>query len=294
MSDDATLPLTDEWPEEPQPQKGYVAESFGEFFGDRSWLLKSFLGGLVLLVPLLGSILVDGYGLRWMRLTAWRVDDGLPAIDNPEQLLKTGWRAFLVRLAWAVASLLPLTVLAIAAFAILSITSRDGDMTVATAFAGILTGIALLVTVIAVSLLASVAVVRSALYERFGAGLNLGEIRQMIRGNRRGFLAVVGVSLLGTLMVYLVESPIFLFTALSDNSSTSFGIAASALTWVWYIPTFMASFAAQMIALRAYGRWIREIGPSTLPAYETAPVEQQEDAWNSVVDSGEPFSDADD
>lgn len=294
MSDDVTPPFADEWPEEPEPKRGYVAESFGEFFGDRSWLLKSFLGGLVLLVPLLGLILVYGYGLRWMRLTAWGMDDGLPPFDKPEQALATGWRAFLVRLAWAVASLLPLTVLAVAAVAILSITSRDGDMTVVTAIAGLLVGIALLITVIAVSLLLGVAVVRSAMYERFGAGLNLREIRQMISANQRGFLAIIGVKVLGSLMIYLVESPIFLFTALSDNTSSSVGIAAFALTWVWYIPTFMAVFAAMMIGMRAYGRWIREIGPSTLPAYEMAPVEQQEDAWNFVVDSGEPFSDADD
>lgn len=72
---------------------------------DKGWVKPVLVLTLVGWIPILGQIVLMGYGLEWARLTAWGVD-AAPKQRGVDygKVLSTGGRAFLVSLSWGSSS----------------------------------------------------------------------------------------------------------------------------------------------------------------------------------------------
>ena len=101
-----------------------IGKSFSYVFEDQKWIEKVLIGGLVSLIPVLGSILLSGYFVELVRNVRQGEPEPLPAWDNWGDKLATGFKLFIIVLVW----MIPLLFLGMLAFfpAMLSGDSSDG------------------------------------------------------------------------------------------------------------------------------------------------------------------------
>lgn len=280
----------------PQPPRGYIAESFGTFFGDPTWLKRALVGMLVIAIPILGSIAVRGYSLRWMRETAWGGGDTLPVNPAAEGTLMGGLRVFWATIVWAfLATIVLLAGTFIGVLTYMPIAdSADSQLTskIAAAVVGTVFGLVGLAFFLVSVVLAEVGVGRIAIYQRATAGMPFAGLRAFYRLHASGFWRAFGTALLAGLPILALEIPVYLLME-SDLLPFPFSL----ITTLIYLPLYFLTFCASMISGRAYGRWLREIDPRTLPPLG---VEVAADGtWEAPParptpkPSNDPFSDAD-
>lgn len=175
---------------------------------DKGWMKPLCILALVGWIPILGQIVVLGYAYEWARLTAWGVD-ATPKQHGVDygKVLATGGRAFLVLLSMSIVIGILFApflggwtdeYLAFMPFSVGSLAWRVADNVDSLLGIGIL-GLAfglLVGTVIMACMM------RSTLYDSFGAGWRLDRIFQMIRRDAGGFLKVWVVAILGGFVVF--------------------------------------------------------------------------------------------
>jgi hypothetical protein len=280
----------------PTPPRGYIAESFGAFFADPTWFRRALIGMVVVAIPILGDIAVRGYGLGWMRETAWGGGERPPANPKAEDTLMGGLRVFWASIVWGfVAAVVLLALLIIGAVVYISVTeSADAPVAWMVAADIVITvlGLVGLAFFLVAGVLVEVGIARIAIYQRAAAGMPFAGLRAFYGLHARGFWRALGTSILASLPTTAIAIPLYFLTE-SDWLPFPF----SALAMLLYLPLYFLTFCASMISARAYGRWLREIDPRTLPSlgvdvaeggtWEAPPAAPRQEPSN------DPFSDAD-
>lgn len=167
---------------------------------DKGWVKPVLVLTLVGWIPILGQIVLMGYGLEWARLTAWGVD-AAPKQRGVDygKVLSTGGRAFLVSLSLGFVIALVLQVVFPGSLYMLFTGLTAGNaVSVATAMAsGAAMSILTMVASIAMGTFLQAATLRATLYDSFSAGWRLNRLFQMIGRDFSGFLKVLLVTLIG-------------------------------------------------------------------------------------------------
>ena len=167
---------------------------------DKGWVKPVLVLTLVGWIPILGQIVLMGYGLEWARLTAWGVD-AAPKQRGVDygKVLSTGGRAFLVSLSLGFVIALVLQVVFLGSLYMLFTGLTAGNaVSVATAMAsGAAMSILTMVVSIAMGTFLQAATLRATLYDSFSAGWRLNRLFQMIGRDFGGFLKVLLVTLIG-------------------------------------------------------------------------------------------------
>lgn len=167
---------------------------------DKGWVKPVLVLTLVGWIPILGQIVLMGYGLEWARLTAWGVD-AAPKQRGVDygKVLSTGGRAFLVSLSLGFVIALVLQVVFPGSLYMLFTGLTAGNaVSVATAMAsGAAMSILTMVASIAMGTFLQAATLRATLYDSFSAGWRLNRLFQMIGCDFGGFLKVLLVTLIG-------------------------------------------------------------------------------------------------
>lgn len=167
---------------------------------DKGWVKPVLVLTLVGWIPILGQIVLMGYGLEWARLTAWGVD-AAPKQRGVDygKVLSTGGRAFLVSLSLGFVIALVLQVVFPGSLYMLFTGLTAGNaVSVATAMAsGAAMSILTVAASIAMGTFLQAATLRATLYDSFSAGWRLDRLFQMIGRDFGGFLKVLLVTLIG-------------------------------------------------------------------------------------------------
>lgn len=248
--------------------KRYFSRSWAMLTRDRGWFKPLLVMSAANLVPVAGALGNKGYGLEWARLTAWGVDSA-PKQKGVKvgKCIASGWRGFVVSLVWGLVYLL--------------------IMIIAGVLENILPGLlgtlvsnllALASTLFAVvwSVVITAAEVRAAIYESIGAGLRFDSVFQMIKRDTNGFIRVVLISLVGTLifmvagfMMALVVAVMFVPTLiqLMSGDPNSYAIIATVATTIalatplivicGYAIAFVAN-GLRLLVVNAVGLWMRQ------------------------------------
>lgn len=202
---------------------------------DKGWVKPVLVLTLVGWIPILGQIVLMGYGLEWARLTAWGVD-AAPKQRGVDygKVLSTGGRAFLVSLSLGFVIALVLQVVFPGSLYMLFTGLTAGNaVSVATAMAsGAAMSILTMVASIAMGTFLQAATLRATLYDSFSAGWRLNRLFQMIGRDFGGFLKVLLVTLIGGaisgMYAFVVSLVLMLLAAGGVMSATAFvGLSGS-------------------------------------------------------------------
>ena len=168
--------------------EGFWSRSWSLLTRDEGWFKPLLVLAAAQMVPIVGAFGVSGYALEWGRLTAWGVD-AAPKQRNVDlgACIKTGARAFVVALGLGLAIGIIETVAA----------NIFGDIL------GGLISIAISMLGIVVVRIASL---RSAIYQRIGAGYQVDRIYDMIKRDFKGVLRLTGLIAVMYLVFVVVVS----------------------------------------------------------------------------------------
>lgn len=150
--------------------------SFTYMFRQRDWIGKVLVGGLLLLVPILGWLLVSGYIVRVVRNAA-HLSEQLPEWNDWGELLRDGLILFVGGLIYGVPG---------------ALLSRMGD------FGGFFSSI----WGIVVAVVLPAAIIRYSLKKDLGAFFDFKEIFAFIRENLSDYIVVI----LASLLAYVLAS----------------------------------------------------------------------------------------
>ncbi|MCX8024882.1 MAG: DUF4013 domain-containing protein [Thermanaerothrix sp.] len=174
--------------------------AFGFVFQDKDWLRKIIIPALVSLIPIIGQLIVLGWGLNVTRRVMAHDPEPLPDLDFGGDLAR-GFQAFVIGLVYA----LPIMVVSMVFGAFGGLIGAQGN--------DVSDALTLLYSLLSVcfglfSLIYGVllAVVLPAAYANFlakgslGAGLNFGEVFRLVRAAPGAYLLV----LVGSFVVGLI------------------------------------------------------------------------------------------
>lgn len=280
---------------------------------DKGWLKPLCVLALVGWIPILGQIVVFGYGFEWARLTAWGID-AAPKQHGVDygKVLATGGRAFLVFMSMMLAlalilglvfrdvivsSMLPVYIAFHSAGVSLPVDLGDGLR------AGLVDAMIALV----INGFAMAAVMRTTLYDSFAAGWRLDRICQMIARDPGGFCKMLFVSLVGGLVGFVYSALMFVLLGAAVAGGVlaffmgdphvlgyisgeyllaralSMGIGPIALIVVLVVAVLffygVVSIAMQLVAMNATGQWfcrfeVGHWGVSADPLPDGVPVKE--------------------
>lgn len=247
-----------------QPRR-YLAHAARDVFADRTWWKKALVGSVVELVPILGWMVVLGYNATWLRQTAWRADDGLPRLGNLGEYFREGWRAFVIRFVWG---LLGGVFLLLFACPVVGVLVAIGPLLRASKASGyaVLAVLVLLYFAYAIALLTLqiAAIARGTLYQRISAGTDFSAVRRMIRFDFAGFRSAALASIVSDTIYFaaalVLDVPYLVLTRSLHPLPASVrlvGYASAPLLYFILVTT-------NAVAFRAYGLWIRDVGPTRL------------------------------
>lgn len=170
---------------------------------DKGWLKPVLVLTLVGWIPILGQIVLLGYGMEWARLTAWGVDSAPKqrGVDYGK-VLSTGGRAFLVTISMGfVVALILQVVFPGSLYQLISCLTggNAAGATLAVTSDATFPLSAVLLSGLMGSFLQA-ASLRSTLYDSFSAGWRLDRLFQMIGRDFGGFLHTFGVVFIGGLI----------------------------------------------------------------------------------------------
>lgn len=257
---------------------------------DKGWIKPILVLALVGWIPIVGAIVLLGYGYEWARLTAWGVDSAPKQRGvNYGKLLTTGGIAFLVSLTMGViASLVGVVLFGSTYLSVLfpfgaggSLLSDPGIGDVGAVYGmgllGAMTSLVVGVFSLFLGTFISVAMMRSTLYDSFGAGWRVDRLFQMIARDFGGFFHTYIVSLVSGLISRAVSGIVgiigtmFLLTGALGVISYSHdaGELISALVDIGPAPVLFVVIAAiavafmlqvlsvamQLVSINAVGQW---------------------------------------
>lgn len=176
------------------------ASSWRMLTRDKGWIKPVLILTMVGWIPILGQIVLFGYGLEWARLTAWGVDSAPKqrGVDYGK-VLESGGRAFLVTVTLGFVVALVLQVVFPGSLGLLiSGFAGNGLLSSSATFS---TGLAMSLLALAASLLMGsflqAAALRATIYDSFSAGWRLDRLFQMICRDLGGFFRAVLVTWIG-------------------------------------------------------------------------------------------------
>lgn len=184
---------------------------------DKGWIKPVLLLTLVGWIPILGQIVVLGYGLEWARLTAWGIDAAPKqrGVDY-SKVLATGGIAFLVNLSMSIivailSSMVFGTTFGIAGLfgPIGSLFSNAVSLTAATG--GVVFGLVAAVVNIFMSTFVLAACLRATIYDGFSAGWRVDRLFQMVMKDPGGFFHAYAVKLIGDIVIGAYSAIVSLF-----------------------------------------------------------------------------------
>lgn len=175
-------------------------KAFSFVFDDQDWLKKVGIGALIMIIPLIGQIIVVGWGVEITKRVIRRDPEPLPNWDDFGGYLMKGLQVVVIGLVYA----LPMILLVACPSIILGVASDSGGDTIA--------AIASIVTVciscfaflygIALGLVAPAAIGAFATTDQLGAAFKFGEVIGLVRAAPGPYFLV----LLGTILSGFIGS----------------------------------------------------------------------------------------
>ena len=267
----------------------YFSRSWALLTRDKGWFKPVILLALSCLVPIVGPLGVFGYMLEWARLTAWGVDAAPKQKGvNIGECISSGWRGFVAELGW--------NIIYFIVAGILSAISLFGLLNLAVFVAGIFVNVILLVCAL-----------RTAIYQKIGAGYQANRIFDMVKADFAGIARIAGLNVVMNLIVgtfLAIISMIMMLPAITQlntlgvftSGTTRTLTAAQATALVGVIGSLAIPFCIIVIAAlvlttmeslvltTSVGLWMRNFDvpswgdsadelPGIAPAQATAPVQ---------------------
>lgn len=158
-----------------------IGEAFGFAFKDDKWIVKILVGGLLILVPFIGTFMASGYTAATARYVVDRHPSPLPEWDNFGDLLKRGFFYIVIGFVYALPILLPMFLFLCVLF---PLGAAAGDSDAAAGLIGLLTlcliPLVLIFTIVA-SLFSYAALVRYVQSDNLGDAFQFGTVIEMVR-----------------------------------------------------------------------------------------------------------------
>ncbi len=252
-------------------EKGYFAASWGDLVKTPGWLGKMLRLGLVLLIPVFGSIVVAGYLYGWAREIAWGVHRPLSKriFGNEDgQLYKRGFFVFLVGLVFSLApSAFSFFGGGVFGFVPLLGYGYDGTVLGIFVFSMLFNFFALALSFVAV-FFAWVGSVRCSLYGTLSSGFQIGKIWAMMRYDFGGLLRIFGMYLICSTVTICALGLLFLIAlfvgvmsvyALSLGGADWLAVLLAIVVFFFFVyALFVASAVTETLVARALGYWTRQ------------------------------------
>lgn len=246
----------------------YFSRSWALLTRDKGWVKPILVMMVAQLVPIAGILGNKGYALEYARLTAWGVD-AAPKQKNVDitKCIKSGWRGFVVDLAWGFALSLAFFV---ATFIAAILPGWFGAMV------GMAISLALILGTIVANLALSIAELRASIYEKISAGFRVDRIVELMQRDTHGFvklfftmLACYGVAMLVCIIVSFIifVSFIPLFAGLAQTYISEYqmlmSVSQSMVLFVPLITVFALVFSftgnlLYIVIMNAVGLWMRQ------------------------------------
>ena len=167
-----------------------IGKSFGFVFEDKKWIEKVLIGGILMLIPILGPILMLGYAVELVRNVRNYQVNPLPAWDNWGEKISDGLKLFIIYLLWS----LPLIILSFLLMIPLMLT---GDSDTGSAIASIFSlcfGCFTFIYAVVVWLATPGITIKYAETGEFSDGLKFGEILNFTKEHLGQIFVVIVVS----------------------------------------------------------------------------------------------------
>jgi hypothetical protein len=174
--------------------------SFQFVFEDSDWLKKIGLMALVSLIPIVGQLVLIGWGAEIIRRVVRGTDTPLPELDFGEQLAD-GFKLFVIALVYS----LPITVLSMIMGGITALAVNVMDYDTAQIVGGIVSlcfGLVIFVYSIVLALILPAAYGNFAMKGSIADGLKVGELFGYVKNNIGAYLIV----LVGSIVAGIVAS----------------------------------------------------------------------------------------
>lgn len=214
-----------------------IGKAFGFVTKDETWITKVLIGGLVTIIPLIGSLVVSGYSLRVAQNVARGSERPLPEWNEFGDFLVRGFLAAVIQLVY----LLPALILY---FVFIALTIGAGAMTADSdgqGGAGALIGLCLLPLLLIVALAcgaaALCAIARYLATDEFGQAFRFAEVFASLRAN------------LGNIVMLLV-------TAIVAGLVGGLGVIACG------VGVLFTAFYAQLVIGHALGQILPLLSPA--------------------------------
>lgn len=257
---------------------------------DKGWIKPLLIIALVSWIPIVGPVVVLGYGLEWARLTAWGVDSAPKqrGVDLKKMVI-TGCTAYLISL------LMGLVVVALGWFAFGGVFTVSAVSSGATLFCSdggleeiiqlVFDGslqpwlaIVIFVVDLFLEMFILAAELRSTLYDSFTAGWRIDRLFQMVVRDFGGFVHVCAISALGAVIISACDGLVILIggaiiirsvIGLTFNLNISalmgsvmnVGILPALLILVLAVIILFAfqvlEVALQLVTINAMGQWFQ-------------------------------------
>lgn len=181
-----------------------IGKTFSFVTEDEQWITKVLIGGLIPLIPIVGTFAVQGYSYRVAQNVARGNPRPLPAWGEFGDLLKTGFMAFVIQFVY----LLPVAIIyAIFAFLTVAAAAVSGESSEGgAAFVGLLSLCFLpliLIAAIVCSFAALAAIMRYLATGSFGEAFKFGEALAILRNNIGVFLMILVVGIIAGIIAGL-------------------------------------------------------------------------------------------
>lgn len=267
---------------------GYYSTAWNDIKSTPKWLSKMFLLALIQLIPIFGSIVVNGYLYGWARDVAWGVRGPLPAKIFGNEDGKLYSRGFFVIVLGFVLGLVPaalyfLYMLAsgVGTYSFLDINNNAPNFG---AYAGF-SALGMVFYILYYVMLAIVAVVqwvgsmRISIYGTLSSGFQLKKIWAMLRHDFLGILKIIGMVLITSLIWGMIIGAVFtilffVFLAISiaavggsyssvsgsfDSSIVGFILAFGGISVVLFLIVYYVALVGgtwiEALMVRALGYW---------------------------------------
>jgi len=192
-------------------------------FEDEEWLKKVLIGGCLMFVPIVGQLMVMGYGMEIARRVVKGHPQPLPEWEEWGQMAIDGFMSMVISFVWG----LPIALIGICLAIPAAVLSGNDDG--GTIFMILMSCMALIVILFALlaALLSPAAIVRYAVTGELGTAFKFGEIIAMVRENLGAYLMV--------LLVVAIVAPI-----ISMLGSVLLGCGALFTTFLSYLVKYHA------------------------------------------------------
>ena len=171
-------------------------DAFAFVFNDKDWFKKILIMGLVGLIPIIGQIVVLGWSVQITRNIIRHEPVTLPELDFSNNLT-LGFKAWVISLVYSLPMIifyLPLVIIGVAS------NNMNSDTSVILLIASLLFGGLMFLYGVVMMFLLPAAYGRLADQDTIGAGLEFGEVFQLIRKTPVSYLIVV----LGSLVAGII------------------------------------------------------------------------------------------